>query len=204
MIAYLIRSGICMVLLFGLYSLILRKEKLFSFNRFYLIFAVVFSLAVPFVSIPVEIGSGPAAVEIAEMFNHIQLPESSEYPEVTIQENSIAEETVYTETAVPHALARPVQKQADHGSIGALLLIIYLAGLTLMSARFVRNIMVVRMMLLKSEKIDQSWYRIALLDGLAGHDLVAGGLLLRHLLVVAGVVVIGCFFSHRVNSSRRS
>ena len=44
MTAYLIRSGVCMVLLFGLYHLILRKEKLFSFNRFYLIFAVVFPL----------------------------------------------------------------------------------------------------------------------------------------------------------------
>lgn len=78
MTAYLIRSGVCMVLLFGLYHLILRKEKLFSFNRFYLIFAVVFSLAVPFVSIPVEIGTGPAAVEIAEAFNQIQFPNSVE------------------------------------------------------------------------------------------------------------------------------
>jgi hypothetical protein len=156
-----------MVLLFGLYSLILRKEKLFSFNRFYLIFAVVFSLAVPFVSIPVEIGSGPAAVEIAEMFSHNQLPDSYEYPGVPVQQNSIAEETVFTEKAVSHPLPQPVQKQKGHDGIAVILLIIYLAGLTLMSARFVRNIMVVRMMLLKSEKIDQSWYRIALLDGLA-------------------------------------
>jgi hypothetical protein len=156
-----------MVLLFGLYSLILRKEKLFSFNRFYLIFAVVFSLAVPFVSIPVEIGSGPAAVEIAEMFNHYQLPDSYEYPGVPVQQNSIAEETVFTETAVTNALPQPVQKQKDHDGIAVMFLIIYLAGLTLMSVRFVRNVMVVRQMLLKSEKIDQSWYRIALLDGLS-------------------------------------
>ena len=167
MIAYLIRSGVCMVLLFGLYSLILRKEKLFSFNRFYLIFAVVFSLAVPFVSIPVEVVSGPAAVEIAEIFNHNKLPDSYEYPGVPVQQNSIAEETVFTETAVTQALPRPVPAQEGQGGIGAILLIIYLAGLTLMSFRFVRNIMVVRRMLLKSEKIDQSWYRIALLDGLA-------------------------------------
>lgn len=156
-----------MVLLFGLYSLILRKEKLFSFNRFYLIFAVVFSLSVPFVSIPVEIGSGPAAVEIAEIFNHNQLPDSYEYPGVPVQQNSITEETVFTETAVTNALPQPVQKQKGHDGIAVMLLIIYLAGLTLMSVRFVRNVMVVRRMLLKSEKIDQSWYRIALLDGLA-------------------------------------
>ncbi len=167
MTAYLIRSGVCMVLLFGLYHLILRKEKLFSFNRFYLIFAVVFSLTVPFVSIPVEIGIGPAAVEIAEMFNHIQLPDSYEYPEVPVQQNSIAKETVFNETAVTNALPQPVQKQKGHDGIAVMLLIIYLAGLTLMSVRFVRNVMVVRQMLLKSERIDQSWYRIALIDGLA-------------------------------------
>ena len=167
MTAYLIRSGVCMVLLFGLYHLILRKEKLFSFNRFYLIFAVVFSLTIPFVSIPVEIGSGAAAVEIADALNHIQLLNSVEYPEVTTQQNSIAEETVFTETAVTPAMPRPVQRQAVHDGIAVLFLIIYLAGLTLMSVRFVRNVMVVRRMLLKSERIDQTWYRIALLDGLA-------------------------------------
>ncbi len=167
MTAYLIRSGVCMVLLFGLYHLILRKEKLFSFSRFYLIFAVIFSLAVPFVSIPVEIGSGPAAVEIAEALNHIQPVNSGEYPEVTVQQNSIADETVFTEPAVTGSLPQPVQEQEGHGGTGVILLIIYLAGLALMSARFVKNVMVVRRMLLKSEKIEQSWYRIALLDGLS-------------------------------------
>lgn len=156
-----------MVLLFGLYYLILRKEKLFSFNRFYLIFAVVFSLAVPFVSIPVEIGTGPAAVEIAETFNQIQSTNSLEYPGVTVQGNSAAQEAALTETAVSGALPMPLQKQERHGGIGIILLIIYLTGLVLMSGRFARNVMIVRRMLLKSEKIDQSWYRIALLDDLS-------------------------------------
>lgn len=167
MTAYLIRSGVCMVLLFGLYHLILRKEKLFSFNRFYLIFAVVFSLAVPFVSIPVEIGTGPAAVEIAEAFNQIQFPNSVEYPGVTVQGNSAAQEAVFTETAVSGASSLPLQKQEGRGGMGAILLIIYFTGLVLMSGRFARNMIIVRRMFLKSEKIDQSWYRIALLDGLA-------------------------------------
>ncbi|MFZ2339383.1 MAG: M56 family metallopeptidase [Bacteroidales bacterium] len=167
MIAYLIRSGVCMVLLFGLYHLILRKEKLFSFNRFYLIFAVVFSLAVPFVSIPVEFGFGSAAGEIAETLNNIQLLNSPEYHGVTVQENSIAEETIFTEPAVTGAMPVPVQEQAGNGGIMVILLIIYMAGLTLMAARFLRNILVVQRMLRRAETIDQKWYRIALLDGLA-------------------------------------
>jgi hypothetical protein len=155
-----------MVLLFGLYHLILRKEKLFSFNRFYLIFAVVFSLAVPFVSIPVEFGSGLAAGEIAKALNSVQLFNTGDNPEVIVPENSIAEETVFTETDVTNALPVPVQEQAGHAAIVIILLMIYLAGLALMLSRFVRNIIIVRRMLLKSEKIDQSWYRIALLDHL--------------------------------------
>lgn len=157
-----------MILLFGLYHLILRKEKLFSFNRFYLIFAVIFSLTVPFVSIPVEIGSIPAAVEIAAALNNIQPVNSGEHAEVTVQQNPVAEETVFTETAGTHPMTRPVQVQKSYGGMGEILLVIYLAGLTLMAVRFVRNVYVIRRMSLKSEMIDQSWYRIALLDGLAG------------------------------------
>jgi len=79
MTAFIIRSAICMVMLFGLYWLILRKEKLFIFNRYYLILSVLFSLTVPFVSIPVDIGSQNAVSEIAAALNHKPELNSLEY-----------------------------------------------------------------------------------------------------------------------------
>ncbi len=54
MIAYIFKSSLSLIILFGLYWFLLRKEKLFVFNRFFLIVSVVFSLVVPFISIPVN------------------------------------------------------------------------------------------------------------------------------------------------------
>ena len=54
MIVYILKSSLSLIILFGLYWFLLRKEKLFEFNRFFLILSVVFSLLVPFISIPVN------------------------------------------------------------------------------------------------------------------------------------------------------
>ena len=59
MTAYIIKSSVSLLLLFGLYWFLLRKEKLFVFNRFFLVASVVFSLVVPFISIPVNFQTTP-------------------------------------------------------------------------------------------------------------------------------------------------
>ena len=55
MVPFLIKSALSMVVLLAIYHLFLEKEKMHRFNRFYLLGALVFSLAVPFVSIPVYV-----------------------------------------------------------------------------------------------------------------------------------------------------
>jgi beta-lactamase regulating signal transducer with metallopeptidase domain len=47
MILYLIKSTLCLAFMLGLYLLLLEKEKMHRFNRFYLIFVLVFSFLVP-------------------------------------------------------------------------------------------------------------------------------------------------------------
>lgn len=56
MIAFLIKSTLCLTVLLGIYKLFLENEKMSVFNRFYLLGSLLFSFAVPFVSfqIPVE------------------------------------------------------------------------------------------------------------------------------------------------------
>jgi hypothetical protein len=58
MISYLIKCIICSGILIAVYHLFLEREKMFRFNRAYLLLSLVFALAVPFVSfeIPVEPG----------------------------------------------------------------------------------------------------------------------------------------------------
>jgi bla regulator protein BlaR1 len=69
MTAFIIRSVTCMAIFFGLYWLILRKEKMLVFIRFYLIFSILFSLAAPFISIPIKLDSDKVANELITALN---------------------------------------------------------------------------------------------------------------------------------------
>ncbi|MBF4470629.1 M56 family metallopeptidase [Flavobacterium sp. HJJ] len=53
MTAFLIKSSISLLALLIFYHLVLEKEKMNQFNRFYLLFGIVFSFIVPFVTIEV-------------------------------------------------------------------------------------------------------------------------------------------------------
>jgi hypothetical protein len=54
MILYLINSTICLILLLLVYHLILGNEKMHHFNRFFLLFSIIFSLTIPL--IPTGVG----------------------------------------------------------------------------------------------------------------------------------------------------
>lgn len=51
---FLLKSSLCMMVLLAIYHLFLEREKMHRFNRFYLLFALAFSLSIPFVSIEIE------------------------------------------------------------------------------------------------------------------------------------------------------
>jgi len=53
MIVYILKATFCLVLLLGFYHLILEKEKMHRFNRFYLLGSIVFSLMAPSFTITV-------------------------------------------------------------------------------------------------------------------------------------------------------
>ena len=53
MITYLVNFVLCSGLLLLIYRAFLGNENLYRFNRFYLLFSLVFSLAVPFITIKI-------------------------------------------------------------------------------------------------------------------------------------------------------
>ncbi len=57
MILYLVKSTICLALLLGVYRLFLEKEKMHRFNRFFLLFSLIFSFTIPL--IPVGLPDSP-------------------------------------------------------------------------------------------------------------------------------------------------
>ena len=52
---YLIESGICLTLLFGVYLVFFRKETYFGFNRLYLLLIMGFSLLIPLIHVSVTL-----------------------------------------------------------------------------------------------------------------------------------------------------
>lgn len=59
MIPYFIKFVLSSSLLFLLYFLFLEKEKMYHFNRFYLLFSIVFSFVIPFISIKIKTARVP-------------------------------------------------------------------------------------------------------------------------------------------------
>lgn len=54
MIEYVIKSTVSITVLYLLYFLLLRNIKTFKFNRFYLLFAIIFSFTIPFIQIATD------------------------------------------------------------------------------------------------------------------------------------------------------
>lgn len=50
MITYIIKATVCSILLLLVYRLLLQREKMYAFNRGYLLFSILFSLLVPFIT----------------------------------------------------------------------------------------------------------------------------------------------------------
>ena len=71
MTEFLLKSGVSMGILLAVYYLLLEREKMHRFNRLFLLVSLVFSLALPLITIPVYVAaqtvpevvdSGPAAI----------------------------------------------------------------------------------------------------------------------------------------------
>ncbi len=153
MTGYIIKSSLSLLLLFGLYWFLLRKEKLFRFNRFFLIFSVIFSLVIPLISIPVHSGENKGSGEILTAVNSTieAIDPQTELPELT------SREFLVPASQYPEVKRSPV----DFISI---IIIIYLAGILIFFVRFIRNILFIRSQITRSEKLTYPGYKIALTD----------------------------------------
>lgn len=80
MILYLLKSILFSGLFLVVYSLVLEKEKMHQFNRFYLLFAILFSITAPFLSIP-----SPSTAFAPVAYSYQQLQENISSVEVIAQ-----------------------------------------------------------------------------------------------------------------------
>jgi hypothetical protein len=147
MIVYIFKSSLSLIILFGLYWFLLRKEKLFEFNRFFLVLSVVFSLVVPFISIPVNFQTTPRLENFISAYDYV-------IPEIN---------TTYNINPDAENISQPyVENQPSIINFSAILIALYISGVILCLIRFLRNIFIIIRRTKSSEKISFKGYRIVL------------------------------------------
>jgi TonB family protein len=154
MITYVFKSSLSLITLFGLYWFLLRKEKLFVFNRFFLVVSVVFSLIVPFISIPVNFRVTPQLEDIISSNDYITT-------EILTPGSSSVPSDVYGDKAY-------VQNRPATINFSAILLALYISGVIVFLIRFLRNIYLIAQKIRISEKISFEGYWIVLTNDKTG------------------------------------
>ena len=148
MITYILKSSLSLLFLFGLYWFLLRKEKFFVFNRFFLITSIVFSLVVPIVPtipLPVNFQISQKFEKIVSVFDHSNTPNA-------LSQNDIYVFSDQSNNTVNSSLIE----------LSDILLIIYIVGVIIFLFRFLSNIYNILHQIKLSEKIKYPGYKLAL------------------------------------------
>lgn len=90
MIDYLIRSGLLLIIFLAIYHLWLEKEKMYFFNRCYLLFSLVLGLVIPLITItlPVEGSSGSPLILSKFAFSDISTMVPTEVKPAVVPQNT--------------------------------------------------------------------------------------------------------------------
>jgi beta-lactamase regulating signal transducer with metallopeptidase domain len=153
MIAYILKSSLSLIILFGLYWFLLRREKLFIFNRYFLIFSILFSLVIPLISIPVNIQTNENQRNIITLLNDNLPTFSSEHNPI----NDISKQQYTTSDPLIEALPPVI-------NFSKILLVVYLFGLILSLFRFTKNILNISRQIQLSESTNFSGKKLVLMD----------------------------------------
>lgn len=153
MILIILKSTIALVLLLAFYQLFLIRERMFIFNRFYLIFSVVFALSLPFISLPTIIEKPSFEVLPNELVFLNGLPE--------VSTNSLSEKTA--EVTNPEIV---VTSNLSQSSIPwqSILWVVYGLGVVFFLMRFVWQLVQLSRMIRKGELILQNGFTYVLLE----------------------------------------
>ncbi|PHQ30026.1 M56 family metallopeptidase [Leeuwenhoekiella nanhaiensis] len=138
MTAYLIKSILCLLVLWGFYKIALEQTAAHHFKRIYLLGSLILALALPLITLSYT-------VEVE--------------PQTVVTESVVFEPAVFTETPV----AEPVAEPTNWLLVG--LGIVYVAGVLLFGFRFLRNLIRLRHKITCNEKVEAKTHINVLLAG---------------------------------------
>lgn len=139
MITPMISFCLCSGLLLGIYHLLLKHTTLYTFNRYYLLFSLMFSLAVPFISIKTNAQVIGLVKPVEENIVFVPLNE----PHIKATQKDVR--------AVESKPEMPVHKAA--GYLPVLLIGLYVIVAMLLLIRFMRNLYLVNRAIQQGDKL---------------------------------------------------
>lgn len=146
MISYLINFTLCSAMLLLAYHLLLKNKTTYTFNRFYLLASLVFSLVTPFIAVKRVPQVIPAIQPVTEKLQF--LPANSVQPQTPVYTN------VPVVNAVPKYVNYPLYCLGTVYGIISLLLLY----------RFVKNLNSIRLSVRCNTQVDYSGIRLILVD----------------------------------------
>ena len=141
MIIYLVKSTLLLGLLFGVYKLLLENEKTHRFNRFFLLFALIFGLTAPLISFEIQPERSIAGIKLQQMERVVNAP--AEAVSRTVEPLIVPKQT---QEALPKADVSPVVTEEPGWQISTLDVLFGVYGsITLfLLARFVVGLIEIR------------------------------------------------------------
>jgi beta-lactamase regulating signal transducer with metallopeptidase domain len=116
MIAYIIKSGLCLALLLVVYKVLLERERMYVFNRYYLLFGLCFAFFVPLITMETVV-------------------------EVPITDTATM--TNFAQFTSENSTAQTIENRSDTTAIATWIIVLvslYAVGYILFFFRFIRNI----------------------------------------------------------------
>lgn len=144
MIAFILKSSISLGILYACYHLFFSRDKRFMFNRFFLLAALVFSLVVPFITLPAP-------------FQHDYFDDSH---------------SQFTEGGIPIIRTAEKTSNGELGATGGIqgypfafiFFIIYATGVLVMAFRYLKNVLTIQGLIGRSEKHIDNGVHLALVN----------------------------------------
>jgi len=149
MITYLLKSTACLLLLLLVYHFLLEREKMHHFNRYFLLFSLVFSLTIPLLTFNINTVplSAPPDFQLSTYLQEIQNRAVAVDPSpASTNESLITSEKHYS----PYFYN--------------LLFMVYLAGALIMALRFFNNLYVLCSAIHRNDSISTGKANIVLVD----------------------------------------
>ncbi|MCF1752080.1 M56 family metallopeptidase [Mariniradius sediminis] len=151
MISFILISTLALVLFLLFYQLVLEKEKIFVFNRYFLLFTLALGFLIPFVELPKSFTpQRPVEILKANIYSFA----APEFEKASSAGISVPEDRVH----------RLINQPGPGLDVTQVLIGVYLLGLGFFFGRFAYQLFTISKTIRTAEKLNQSGYTIVLMS----------------------------------------